>query len=530
MSGSRALAVWFGGAVVFWGMFVVAPLAFMSGETLFHDGALSLEPWRRLLEAPSDRLQLWRSMQLGLAAVAVSLVFGLGHAWVTHRTDVPGAAVLAPLGVLPLVIPPILVAMGFSDFADTRGFVACALLLGTSYAPFVAVLAARGLRGVDGAAYEAAWIARGRGRAEVWLLRSIAPEVACGCLLAFIFVVSDHGVPEFLTVKGKTWHTYAEGIFSKWTRRAVGVDHASVASPIVASLPLVLTIVTALVVALRLRGRPGRLVGGRGSPLPIRSLGRAKWPALLLPLIYLGAGVVVPCAVMGAWAAGSTVVDRPMSAQVLMTNFRTAAREAGGDLSYTLLVGAMATAILLAVALPLAYRAGRRSGWIDHLSIVSVAVPGVLLSIGMVKVFNRDLFFSFYDGSAMLACAYAARFLPFGVLTLSAAVRRTPVELEEAALFARRGPVARAVRVTWPLLRPAVWSAACFGFILALRELDVAVVLPSGNGTVVRRLSNIVHFGGEDMGGALALLLLLAAVLVPLFTILLTGRRLRSLS
>ena len=67
-------------------------------------------------------------------------------------------------------------------------------------------------------------------------------------------------------------------------------------------------------------------------------------------------------------------------------------------------------------------------------------------------------------------------------------------------------------------------------FVLALRELDLAVVLPAGNDTVVRRLSNIVHYGGEEPGGALALMLLLVAVLPVVLTVLVTGRRLRSLS
>ena len=129
-----------------------------------------------------------------------------------------------------------------------------------------------------------------------------------------------------------------------------------------------------------------------------------------------------------------------------------------------------------------------------------------------------------------MVAAYAARFLPFAVLPLSQAIRRVSPELEEAARFADRGPLARALHVQLPLLLPAIWSTACLIFILALRELDVAVVLPSGNGTVVRRLSNVVHFGGEDMGGALALMLLLAAVLGPLATWVLTGKRLRSLS
>ncbi len=515
-------------AVAFFVAFVAAPLLFMLAET-FHDGErFTISAWSGLLADPVDRAQLRNSVFLGCVATLVSLVLGGGHAWLSERTDLPGAKVLGPIGALPLVIPPIMVAMGFSDFADTRGFVACALLLGVCYAPFVAVLTARGLRSIDGRAYEAAWLARGRGPAERWLLRSVAPEIAAGCLFAFIFVLSEHGVPEFLTVKGKDWHTYAEGIFSKWTRRATGVDHEALVSPIVAAVPLVALIALSLAVALRLRGRP--TIEGDFQPLPRRSLGRWRWPALALPAVYLGAGVGVPLFVMGAWAAGSTQRNEPVSAARMLDHFRLAVSEAGGDLVYTIGVGVATTLILIVVAVPLAWYAARRRPWIDSIAILPIAVPAVLLSIGMVKVYNRDLFHDFYDGAALLACAYASRFLPFGVLTLSQAARRVPPELDEAARLTSRGPIARTFRTRLPLLFPAMWSASCLIFILALRELDVAVVLPGGNGTVVRRLSNIVHFGGEDMGGALAILLMIAAVLVPVLTILLTGRRLRPLS
>jgi ABC-type spermidine/putrescine transport system permease subunit II len=80
-----------------------------------------------------------------------------------------------------------------------------------------------------------------------------------------------------------------------------------------------------------------------------------------------------------------------------------------------------------------------------------------------------------------------------------------------------------------PLL-PAAWSAWVLTFVLALRELDLAVVLPAANATAVRRLANAVHFQHEDWSGVIALLLLAAAVLVPLIPAVLAGRRLESLS
>src|SRR5690606_22651864 len=266
--------------------FVLLPLGIVFAQTVVTpDGELSLSAWGQVLATDVDRLQMRRSLELGCVATVLAFLFGFGHAWLTVRTDVPAGRWLAPLGVAPLVIPPILVAMGFTDLVIASGFWLCALLLGVSYAPFVAVLTARGLRAVDGRQYEAALVARGRGSAERWLFRAALPEIAAGCLFAFVFVVSEHGVPEFLTVKGKTWHTYAEGVYSRWIRRAMGVSHEDLVSPFVTAVPLVLIILVALWVALRLRARTDLRTDKR--PLPVRSLRGWRWPALLLPITYL---------------------------------------------------------------------------------------------------------------------------------------------------------------------------------------------------------------------------------------------------
>lgn len=511
--------------------FIGAPLVAMFLDTVRDGDRWTLAPWREVLANEVDRNQLIQSLRLGALATAIAILAGGGHAWLTFRTDLPGARFLGPLGVLPLVVPPILVAMSYANYADGRGLLACATILGVSNAPFVAVLAGRGLRSIDGRAYEAALLARGRIRAELFLLRSIAPEIAAGALFALIFVLSEHGVPEFLTVKGKEWHTYAEGVFSRWTRRAVGADAVAIGSPAVAAIPLVALIGVALFFALRLRA--GATVAGDFRPLPERTLGRLRYPALLAPVAYLTAGVLVPLFTMASWSAGSTRANDNPSLEMALASFRLAVREAGDDVVYTIAIGGAAAILGLLVALPIATFSASRARHArlgDALAVVPVAVPAVLLGIGMVKVFNRDLFFDFYGSAGLLACGYAARFLPFAALTLSAQIRRLPPELGEAARLVDPSPLRRGGRVFLPLLFPAIWSAACLLFVLALRELDLAVVLPAGNGTIVRRLSNIVHFGGEEMGGALAILLLLAAMLAPIFTILLTGRRMKPLS
>lgn len=515
--------------------FVVLPLLAMLAETVFGAEGIDLSAWKHLLSEAKDREDLLTSMQLGAVAVGVALVFGGGHAWLCATGDLPAGRVLGPLGVLPLAMPPIVIAMGWADFATVNGFWFCSFLVGVAFAPFVAVMTTRGLRSVDGRSYEAALLARGRGAAERLVLRLALPEIIAGALFVFIFAVGEYGVPEFLTVKGKTWHTYAEGIFARWTRRATGAGQQDLVGPIVAAVPLLVIVLVAMYVALKLRARA--TIVGDFQALPRRELGGWRWPALAIPLVYLGAGVVVPLVVMFRWAMGSTVVNEAMGLATLRDSFQLAFSQAGTDLQYTLLIAALTVLVLVVVGPPLARVASRRFGALQTLSALPVAVPAVLLAVGFVKVYNQawlgevyDATFDFYDSVWIVVAAYAARFLPFAVLTMSHANRRLDPGVEEAGRMAGRGSLSRAVSLRLPLLVPAMWSMACLVFVLALRELDVAVVLPAGNGTVVRRLSNVIHFGGESMGGALALLLFAAACVLPVATMILTGRKLRSLS
>lgn len=514
-------------------VFVLVPLLQLAGQTLLGPDGITLAAWRALLHDAAVGTQVLATLRLGLAATALSLLLGGGHAWLTVRSDLPGGAVLGPLGVAPLVVPPIFVAMGFADLFPADGFWPCAILLGIAHAPFVAVLAARGLRSVDGRAYESVWLLRGRARAEGWLLRSIAPELLAGCLLAFLFTVADHGVPEFLTVKGKTWHTYAEGIFGRWTRRAVGTTFAELQSPIVAALPFIACLGCLLWAALRLRAKaPDR---GVVRPLPVRALGALRWPAVLLPVGYLLAGIGVPVFVLARWVLGSAQKREPMSLEYAQQSFAKAVDQGLPDLLHSVWLALAVAALVVLLALPLARQSARRWPLLDLAAALPAAVPAILLGIALIRSFHdapvlRQFGPRFDQSWAFAACAYAARFLPFAALTLASQVRRQSLAAEEAGALVHRPPFRRALRLHVAPLLPAAWSAWVLAFVLALRELDLAVVLPAANATAVRRLANAVHFQHEDWSGVIALLLLSIAVLVPLVPTILAGRRLSSLS
>jgi iron(III) transport system permease protein len=113
----------------------------------------------------------------------------------------------------------------------------------------------------------------------------------------------------------------------------------------------------------------------------------------------------------------------------------------------------------------------------------------------------------------MAVVLFAGRFAPFAVLALAAGTAMLDPRLEEAAQLAGAGPLRRLVRIVAPALMPALVGGAILVFVLSLRELDAAILVPAANHTVLFRLYNAVHFGRDDFVAALALLVVFFVVL-----------------
>ncbi|PIE22779.1 MAG: hypothetical protein CSA62_10735 [Planctomycetota bacterium] len=516
------------------------PIAWVLAESIGLPYGIDLSAYGRILATATARSQLGNTALLGILSVAMAVLLGGGTAILCFRSDLPLASWLGMSAMLPLLFPPIIVAIAFDDLLKVKGLPAVALVLAASHAPFVVALAARGLRSVDGRLYEAVLLARGRLRAELFLLRQIVPDLLAGALLVFVFTIANHGVPEFFSVKMKTWYSYSEAIFLKWGTRGVGPSglaiggtmspeqaaSRSAADAVATSIPLLAITVLGLWLCLRAR-KKGTLVTLTSDfrEVPRRRLGPWKWPALLFALALPCLGLFLPIWRMLRWTKGSMTHEHP-AFSVIGESFHKLFVRASDDLQTTILVSILVALAVIAIGLPLAWNSARsRRPWIEALSLAPLAVPSILLGIGFIRVWNHpgqpvDI----YDSRLLLVMAYATRFLPIAVLALANAVRRVPVEFGEAALLTGQGAIPRFVRCTLPTLLPSMVSAGILAYILSLRELDLAAVLLPGNDMLARRLSNIVHFNEEDFGGAIALALLVLSALPLLLRILLTGK------
>lgn len=466
---------------------------------------------------------LGRTVRLGLGAAGIALALGVPFGWLTARTDTPGATLWRPLGLMAFVLPPLLLAVAWVGLSDLRGAAMTTVLMGLGTFPVVALFTAKAAGRVDARREEAALLAGGVRAVVRMELPLVLPAALCGACFAFLFAINDFAVPNYMTSVGPKFNVYADQVFATWK-----IDQED-ARAVATALPLVALTLLALLPALALRRRGTLATVDTDFLRPERlRLGRGRWPALAFCLLVVAAGALLPLGRLLFEAGGGARPEGSFSVQGLGESFGLAVERARDALTAS--VGnAIATATLatpVGLVLGHAIARGRWTRLLEPLAVLPLAVPAVLFGIGNIALWNRSWSADFYAGAGLVIVMLAGRFLAFPTLVGAGAVASLDPRLEEAGALAGAGPVTRLTRITAPALLPSVAGGWVLTFVLAMRELDAAILVPAANRTVMFKMFNAVHFGRDDYVAALALLIAFVTLVPGLLWTLLLGRRL----
>lgn len=467
---------------------------------------------------------LSRTALLGAGAACTALVLGLPFGWLTARTDVPCASAWRALGILPLLLPPLVLAMSWAPLTDWRGGSATTFLLGLATFPLVALFTARALERVDSRREEAARLAGGLGAIVRMELPLVLPSALCAATFAFVFAINDFAVPDYVSSIGPKYNVYADDVFASWR------SSQDTGKAVAAALPLVALTLLALLPALELRRRtPLAAFDGdfrRPQDVP---LGWLRVPASIFVLLVLAVAVFVPMTRLVYEAGGGS---SGFSLAHVRDSFGKALDLARTNLQSSIVYATLAALACIPIAVVLGHALGRSTRWAritTSVVVLPVAVPAILFGIGMIATWNRPATGAFYDSGWMVVLLYAGRFATFAILCFAAGSAMFDPRIEEAARLAGAGPVRRLLHVVVPALWPAVVGGATLVYVFSMRELDAAIFVPAANGTVLFRLYNAVHFGRDDFVAALALLVILFVILPGLVWSLFARKRMEVL-
>jgi iron(III) transport system permease protein len=120
-------------------------------------------------------------------------------------------------------------------------------------------------------------------------------------------------------------------------------------------------------------------------------------------------------------------------------------------------------------------------GLLDALSMLPLAVPGLVLAFGYLAMTREGQPFQFLlpngNPTLILVIAYAVRRLPYVVRSAVAGFQQTSVDLEEAAQNLGASPLRTLKRITLPLITANLIAGGLLAFAFAMLEVSDSLIL-----------------------------------------------------
>ena len=152
----------------------------------------------------------------------------------------------------------------------------------------------------------------------------------------------------------------------------------------------------------------------------------------------------------------------------------------------------------------------------DGLVFLPTAVPRIVLAVSFLYLgLVIRPFFPVYGSVYFIAGAYIVMYLSFATRAINGAITQIHRELEEAGRISGASSVRVILKVTVPLLKPALLFSWLWVMLLAFREVTVALMLNSPANMVLPVLIwNRWNEGRLPEAAAVAVLLTFIAVLL----------------
>ena len=496
-----------GAVLAFLLLFFVLPvahvffIAFLDG-----DGSFTLGHFSAFFGQGLMREAFFNSLYVAVMAALFAALIAVPLAYFTVRFQFRGAILIQTLGVLPLIMPPFVGAVALQLIFGRSGSVNLLLqqhfgfsvpfLEGLNglifveaihYFPFILMNLTVALRNIDGAMEEAA---QNLGCTGWRLFRRVifplaAPGFVAGASLVFVKVFDDLGTP---LVMGQT-NLLAPQAYLRITQ--VGLEDPL--GYVISVIMIGFSIAAMALSARALKGRDYSTLQKGGASIQRRRLGAGAsvaayaWIGCILLLTLSPHIGVLLLSFAKVWSFA------PLPDAYTLAHYATVFQDSSGMLGNTLLYCGLAALLDVVLGVAIAYLILRTQlparQWLDWIATASLAVPGIVLAIGFLRLFKGITLPSWFAGTevlltstwVMIMLAYAVRRLPYALRSCMAALQQVHASLEEAAesLGATRLRTIR--RVVVPLMAGGILAGFVTSFITAAVELSATLLLVSAD-------------------------------------------------
>jgi iron(III) transport system permease protein len=531
--------------VIFIVVTIIMPILAMVDESTSEEGQQFFE---RYLESPVYQTIILNTLKMGLLVGALGTAVGFLFAYVQVKVDVPFKRFMHIVALIPVVSPPFAVATATLLLLGRNGMISkgifgvryniygldgLSLVLTLSYFT-VAYLNLKGMmQALDPALDEAATNLGANKWRIFWTVTvpMLIPGIAGSFLLIFVEAIADLGNP---LVLGGNYEVLATRIYVS----IVGLYNTTAAA-VLSVILLVPSLVVFMVQrywisrtsVVSITGKPSGRPQQITHPLVKWSFfGVTMFVSLFIILIY---GIIV---------AGSFTKVLNVNNELTLDHFDFVLNGYGSEaMTDTTQLSIIATPIAGILGMLIAFLVARKKflgrNAIDFSTMLGIAVPGTILGIGYLLVFNlpNELTLPFglgtvtvipkltggravFGGALAIVIVYIVRSVPAALRAGVAALSQIDPAIEEASISLGANSLRTFRLVTLPLIRPAFLSGLIYAFARSMTTISAIIFLTTPRTKIMtQQILNEVEngrYGNAFAYCVILILIVLAAILV----------------
>lgn len=520
---------------------VIAPVGMLVVKSLTdpQTGGFTLQNYVAAYGRPRHVQALLNTLYMGLAVVALALVFAVPLAWLCSRTNMPGRKFIRAGLFGAFIMPPYLSGVGWILLAGPNSgwinrvwyalsgsseplvniftFPGLVLVMAVSLYFTIFILVSAAFEMISSEMEDAANVLGAGPFRTLWrvTLPLVLPAILGSALLTFLTSIALYGVPALISIPARYPVVVIQlaEFFSFPLRIEVAAAY---------SIPLLVITVGLLALQRRILARKGYVaINGKGGERREVQLGAWRWPAFLYAFSVVMVSVVMPMMVMllaafsRSWTAGFGLENFTLANFTYVLFQHSSSQKALWTSLYT---GAAAATVATLLALAIAYIVQRKllpwGNVIAFLTMSPFVIPGIVLAIGFYAVYVLPPV-GLYGTYLVLILAFTTRFLPVAYTSGTSGVRAIHPEMEEAVRILGGSQLTAVRRVVAPLLKRSLASGWILIFVPAAQELSTAIFLVGPNTRVVSVvLLDMSEEGLMERLSALGLIMLLAISLI----------------
>ncbi|UTZ33789.1 putative 2-aminoethylphosphonate ABC transporter permease subunit [Vibrio campbellii] len=476
---------------------------------------------------------LWVSVgntfTLGVIVTSLVGVLAFGYAYALTRSCMPFKGLFQILGTAPILAPSLLPAISLIFLFGNQG-IAKEMLLGNSVYgvigismglifwtfPHALMILTTSLRTSDARLYEAARALKTSPIKTFFMVTLPAAKygLISTLIVVFTLVITDFGVPKVI---GGSYNVLATDIF----KQVVGQQNFAMGA--VTSIMLLFPAVMAFGADRWVQKKQKSLFDTRSVPYqPEPNKARDS-----ICLVYCSIISIAVLAVLGMAVYGSLVTFWPWNKALTLNNYNFAEMSTYGWSPFfnSLMLAGWTAVIGTAIIFVGAYciEKGRAFGPIRQvmqmLSVVPMAVPGMVLGLGYIFYFNdaNNPLNVLYGTMAFLVINTVVHYYTVGHMTALTALKQLPSEIEATAASVKLPQYKLFFKVTLPVCLPAILDIATYLFVNALTTTSAVVFLYSTD-TIPASVSilNMDDAGQTGAAAAMAVMIMMAAAIAKI--------------